>query len=220
MIRSLRMDFSSRSEQSLRHQNFNVYLFVVVCIYRNTVSCLMVQTVSRADARQLCVCCVACLCVCVYHTPCTCVCSCTSHNHGLPPHRHCEHCSSRWESHNDLCVQFLPCVLWSTEGTRWPDLWPCSLTRCRFLSSMASPLLSHDTGPVGTQTHTLCWTESVVCARCLFASGFWQKARGRTAAAAQRNVRVVSCIKRWMSSFSESRSRALLNSLDLGFNFF
>lgn len=44
-----------------------------------------------------------------------------------PPCRHCEHCSSRWESHYDLCVQFLPCLLWSAEGTLWPlDLWPCN----------------------------------------------------------------------------------------------
>lgn len=36
------------------------------------------------------------------------------------PCRHCEHCSSWWESHYDLCVQFLPCILWSSEGTLWP----------------------------------------------------------------------------------------------------
>lgn len=71
--------------------------------------------------------CPLCLLSCLFvfvHTWCMYVCVCL-HNHDLPPHRrHCEHCSSRWESHNDLCVQFLPCILWSTEGTCWPDLWP------------------------------------------------------------------------------------------------
>lgn len=90
------------------------------------------------------------------------------HNHGLPPppHRHCEHCSSWWESHNDLCVQFLPCLLWSSEGTSWAMIWPLTfqlLTRCCFLSSMASftgstaakaPGLHRITGCVGIQTHS------------------------------------------------------------------
>lgn len=93
------------------------------------------------------------------------------HNHGLPPpHRHCEHCSSWWESHYDLCVQFLPCLLWSSEGTSWAIICPLAfqlLTRCCFLSSMASftvltaakaPAkaqgLHRNTGCVGTQTHS------------------------------------------------------------------
>lgn len=89
------------------------------------------------------------------------------HNHGLPPpRRHCEHCSSWWESHYDLCVQFLPCLLWSSEGTSWAMVWPLTfqlLTRCCFLSSMASftvstaakaPGLHRNAGCVGTQTHS------------------------------------------------------------------
>lgn len=83
-----------------------------------------------------------------------------------PPHRHCEYCSSWWESHNDLCVQFLPCLLWSAEGTLWATFWPLPfqlLTRCCFLSSMAcltvstsakAPDLHTNTGCVGTQTHS------------------------------------------------------------------
>lgn len=52
------------------------------------------------------------LCLCVFIT-----------TFSPPPHRHSEHCSPRWESHYDLCVQFLPCLLWSTEGTVRPETW-------------------------------------------------------------------------------------------------
>ncbi len=87
------------------------------------------------------------------------VCACL-HNHGLPPCRHCEYCSSRWESHNDICVQFLPCLLWSTEGTLWPP-WPWPLTPVtnkvllpvQHGLTLSAALLS----PGPQQGHWICW---------------------------------------------------------------
>lgn len=54
------------------------------------------------------------------------------------PCRHCEHCSSWWESHYDLCVQFLPCILWSSEGTLWPWLLPPPLPPSLLLHCLTS----------------------------------------------------------------------------------
>lgn len=81
-----------------------------------------------------------------------------------PPRRHCEHRSSRWESHNDLCVQFLPCLLWSTEGTT--DL-TSDLLLTASCPAWPHPL-STDAAHVGTQTRTSrFWNESAEKTCCL-----------------------------------------------------